>query len=167
MVKIFDLIDKVKDINPLILHYTNNVTITDCANTTLAIGASPLMSFSYEEVDDIVKVANKVDDVADSVKTIDNAKDLHRPYIRKATREAVEKSAAKLPDGRFLDANTLLPINGKYDLGHVYGHEFWRKRERAMNLGWTQKQFNDYMNNPIFYQIEDPISNRSHFYEMR
>ena len=38
MVKIFDLIDKVKDINPLILHYTNNVTITDCANATLAIG---------------------------------------------------------------------------------------------------------------------------------
>ena len=35
MVKIFDLIDKVKDINPLILHYTNNVTITDCANATL------------------------------------------------------------------------------------------------------------------------------------
>ena len=54
MVKIFDLIDKVKKINPLILHYTNNVTITDCANATLAIGASPLMSFSYEEVDDIV-----------------------------------------------------------------------------------------------------------------
>ena len=27
MVKIFDLIDKVKKINPLILHYTNNVTI--------------------------------------------------------------------------------------------------------------------------------------------
>ena len=60
MVKIFDLIDKVKDINPLILHYTNNVTITDCANATLAIGASPLMSFSYEEVDDIVKVSSAV-----------------------------------------------------------------------------------------------------------
>ncbi len=54
MVKIFELIDKVKEINPLVLHYTNNVTITDCANVTLAIGASPLMSFSYEEVDDIV-----------------------------------------------------------------------------------------------------------------
>lgn len=56
----FNLIDKVKEINPLVLHYTNNVTITDCANTTLAIGASPLMSFSYEEVDDIVKVASSV-----------------------------------------------------------------------------------------------------------
>ena len=60
MVKIFDLIDKVKKINPLILHYTNNVTITDCANATLAIGARPLMSSSYEEVDDIVKVSSAV-----------------------------------------------------------------------------------------------------------
>ena len=49
----YKLLKKVKEINPLVLHYTNNVTITDCANTTLAIGASPLMSFSYEEVDDI------------------------------------------------------------------------------------------------------------------
>ena len=55
----FNLIDKVLVIS-LALHYTNNVTITDCANTTLAIGASPLMSFSYEEVEDIVKVSNSV-----------------------------------------------------------------------------------------------------------
>ena len=26
----FNLIDKVKEVNPLVLHYTNNVTITDC-----------------------------------------------------------------------------------------------------------------------------------------
>ena len=31
----------------------------------------------------------------------------------------------------------------------------------------TQKQFNDYMNNPLFYQIEDPLLNRSHKFEMR
>ena len=58
--EIFNLIEKVREINPLVLHYTNNVTITDCANTTLAIGASPLMSFSYEEVDDIVKASSSV-----------------------------------------------------------------------------------------------------------
>lgn len=56
----FNLIEKVKDVNPLVLHYTNNVTINDCANITLALGASPLMSFSYEEVEDIVKAANSV-----------------------------------------------------------------------------------------------------------
>jgi len=56
----FNLIQKVKEKNPLVLHYTNNVTINDCANITLALGASPLMSFSYEEVDDIVNVASSV-----------------------------------------------------------------------------------------------------------
>lgn len=117
------------------------------------------------------KIGDVTDDVHDAAKAIDNtataAKKLHRPYIRKSTRQAVEQAAKRAPDGRFLDANTLLPITGKYDLGHVYGHEFWRERDRAMSLGWSQKQFNDYMNNPKFYQIEDPISNRSHKFEMR
>lgn len=56
----FKLIKKVKELNPLVLHYTNNVTINDCANITLAVGASPLMSFSYEEVGDIVSIASSV-----------------------------------------------------------------------------------------------------------
>ena len=56
----FNLINTVKEKNPLVTHYTNNVTINDCAKITLAIGASPLMSFSYEEVDDIVSVASSV-----------------------------------------------------------------------------------------------------------
>ena len=30
----YELINKVKELNPLVLHYTNNVTITDCANMT-------------------------------------------------------------------------------------------------------------------------------------
>lgn len=56
----FKLIERVKEVNPLVLHYTNYVTINDCANTTLAIGASPLMSSSFEEVDDIISVCNSV-----------------------------------------------------------------------------------------------------------
>ena len=47
-------------------------------------------------------------------------------------------------------------FEGKYDLGHVTGHEFWREQKMAMEKGWSQKQFNDYMNNPDFYRIEDP-----------
>lgn len=56
----YSLINKVKEINPLVLHYTNEVTINDCANITLALGASPLMSYSYEEVEEIVPIANSV-----------------------------------------------------------------------------------------------------------
>lgn len=51
----FELIKKVKEVNPLVLHYTNEVTINDCANITFAIGASPLMSYSYENISNIVK----------------------------------------------------------------------------------------------------------------
>ena len=138
----------------------------------------------------IMKVASNVDGVVDAARSVGNATDaidtamdsaklagktteevskvakkLHRPYIRKSTREAVEAAAERTLDGKFLDANTGEVITGKYDLGHVYGHEFWRERDMAMAKGWTQKQFNDYMNNPDFYRIEDPHTNRSHRYE--
>lgn len=56
----FKLINKVKEINPLVLHYTNEVTINDCANITLALGASPLMSYSNEEVEEVVSIASSV-----------------------------------------------------------------------------------------------------------
>lgn len=56
----YKLIDKVKSVNPLVLNYTNEVTINDCANVILALGASPLMSYSYEEVEEIVPLANVV-----------------------------------------------------------------------------------------------------------
>ena len=55
-----ELINKVKEINPLVLHYTNEVTINDCANITLALGASTLMSYSNEEVEEIVSIASSV-----------------------------------------------------------------------------------------------------------
>ena len=91
---------------------------------------------------------------------------LHRPYIRTATRAAVESNAKKNVKGQFLDANTLMPINCKYDLGHKPGYEYWRLRDAATSRGWNQKQFNDYLNNPKFYQIEDPFNNRSHIFEL-
>ncbi len=56
----YKLISKVKEVNPLVLHYTNEVTINDCANMTLAVGASPLMSYSHEEVEEIVSIASAV-----------------------------------------------------------------------------------------------------------
>ena len=144
-----------------------------------AVDLIPFVS-GVGEVTDIIRVATKVDEVVDAVDDIhdtakaidrigegaDAARDLHRPYIRKSTREIVESKALKNADGKFLDANTEIVIEGKYDLGHVTGHEFWREKQIAMQKGWTQKQFNDYMNNPDFYRIEDPHLNRSHKFEM-
>lgn len=56
----YKLINKVKEVSPLVVHYTNEVTINDCANMTLAIGASPLMSYSYEELEDVINIASSV-----------------------------------------------------------------------------------------------------------
>ncbi|OXS70189.1 hypothetical protein B1B04_18655 [Lysinibacillus sp. KCTC 33748] len=97
---------------------------------------------------------------------------LRRPYIRKSTREEIE-SKAKIKDGRFLDSNEGTPISGGkrrkysiadglYDIGHKPGHEHWREVAKAEAEGLTQKEFNDRMNNPNLYHIEDPVLNQSH-----
>ena len=43
---------------PLVHHLTNLVTINDCANMTLCIGASPVMSDSVEEADQLTALAS-------------------------------------------------------------------------------------------------------------
>ena len=91
--------------------------------------------------------------------------DLHRPYIRNAVRAEVEWRARRAADGRPLDLNTSDPIVGKPDLGHIFGREYRRELAKAEAEGLTQSQFNDRMNNPDLYQLEDPASNRSHCFE--
>lgn len=92
---------------------------------------------------------------------------LHRPYIRGDVRAEVESRALRNEEGQFLDANTGLPIEGNYDLGHKAGHEFRTEQAKAEKEGLTQEQFNDRMNNPDLYQIESPSSNRSHKFEAK
>jgi len=93
---------------------------------------------------------------------------LNRPYIRKDIRAEVEQRAKDnglYKDGKFLDANTGKPIEGKYDLGHKFGHEHRREVAQAEEEGLSQEEFNDRMNNPNYYQIECPSENRSHKHE--
>jgi RHS repeat-associated protein len=92
--------------------------------------------------------------------------ELHRPYLRKATRQEIERRAVKDADGRYLDPNTGLPIQGKPDIGHIWGFEHRRLVKIAQQKGMTQKQFNDWVNShPEWFQFECPRSNRSHKYE--
>ncbi|MFS0762888.1 hydroxyethylthiazole kinase [Peribacillus sp. 1P06PB] len=53
-----DLFVKVKERKPLVHQITNFVTVNDCANATLAIGGSPVMTSSPREVADMVKLAD-------------------------------------------------------------------------------------------------------------
>ncbi|MGL5000028.1 MAG: hydroxyethylthiazole kinase [Cetobacterium sp.] len=53
-------LQKVKQTSPLVYHLTNTVTINDCANITLAIGGSPLMSFCIDEIEEIIGFSSSV-----------------------------------------------------------------------------------------------------------
>lgn len=57
---ISNIIDEIKEKKPIVFHITNVVTINDCANITLAIGASPLMSFCKEELREILSFSSSL-----------------------------------------------------------------------------------------------------------
>lgn len=54
---IADNLQRIKAKKPLIHHITNYVTVNDCANITLAIGASPVMAEDIGEVEEMVSFA--------------------------------------------------------------------------------------------------------------
>lgn len=58
--KVYALIKKVRDVNPLIHNITNIVVANFSANGLLALGASPVMADAVEEVGDMAKIANAV-----------------------------------------------------------------------------------------------------------
>ena len=55
-----DLLNKVWENKPLVHHITNYVTVTDCANITLAVGASPVMADAIDEAADIAAISQAV-----------------------------------------------------------------------------------------------------------
>ncbi|KDQ57589.1 hypothetical protein JAAARDRAFT_207093 [Jaapia argillacea MUCL 33604] len=54
------LLDTIKKHNPLIHQITNTVVTTQSANATLALGASPIMATSPEEMEDLEKVTGSL-----------------------------------------------------------------------------------------------------------
>lgn len=58
--KIMEQLESVKRIKPLVHHITNYVTVNDCANVCLAIGASPVMADDINEVCDIVSISKSL-----------------------------------------------------------------------------------------------------------
>lgn len=54
------LIEEMRNKKPVVHHITNYVTVNDCANITLAIGASPIMADAVEEVADITKISSSL-----------------------------------------------------------------------------------------------------------
>ena len=54
------LLNQVRERKPLVHHITNYVTVNDCANITLGIGASPVMADAIEEAADISAISSAV-----------------------------------------------------------------------------------------------------------
>lgn len=73
----------------------------------------------------------------------------------------------KTADGAYyIDANGIkYPVQSKYDFGHVYGKEFQDLQQQAHAENWSRQRWNDAMNNPKLYEIQDIPGNRSHRYE--
>jgi hydroxyethylthiazole kinase len=54
---ISDLFARVREKRPLVHHITNYVTVNDCANITISVGAAPVMADAPEEVCEMVTIA--------------------------------------------------------------------------------------------------------------
>ena len=52
-----ELFAALRNSRPLIHHITNYVTVNDCANITLCIGASPVMADAIEEMEEMTSIA--------------------------------------------------------------------------------------------------------------
>lgn len=52
------ILEEVRSKKPLVHHITNYVTVNDCANITLAIGASPIMADDIGEAADITAISS-------------------------------------------------------------------------------------------------------------
>lgn len=53
-------LNKIKENKPLIHHMTNQVVMNDSANITIGIGASPVMSHSKKEVEEMVSISSSL-----------------------------------------------------------------------------------------------------------
>jgi hydroxyethylthiazole kinase len=56
-IQLSELLGRLRESRPLVHHITNYVTVNECANITLFIGAAPVMAEAKEEVADMVSLA--------------------------------------------------------------------------------------------------------------
>ena len=94
----------------------------------------------------------------------ENGHYLHRSYLQKSTTESIKDAVFGLNNMTVKDA---IASGAKVDIGHQKGYEFWRTRNAAESLGWTQTQYNEFMNSDgeRMYRYEEHYENISHRHE--
>jgi hydroxyethylthiazole kinase len=60
MKNIYEILERVRKLKPVVHHLTNWVTIYDCANVTKVFGGSPVMSHAKEEVAEMAQIASSL-----------------------------------------------------------------------------------------------------------
>jgi hydroxyethylthiazole kinase len=60
MDKIYEVLQKIRKVSPLVHHITNWVTIADCANIVKVFGGSPVMAHAPEETSEMASIAEAV-----------------------------------------------------------------------------------------------------------
>lgn len=86
LVRVREILDNIRKSSPLIHCITNPISINDCANAILALGARPIMAEHPEEVEEIV-------DISDSLSlNIGNITDARKESILKSSKRAFEKN---------------------------------------------------------------------------
>jgi hydroxyethylthiazole kinase len=58
--RLYETLEKVREVNPLVHNITNVVVTNFTANGLLALGASPVMAYAAEEVADMAKIASSL-----------------------------------------------------------------------------------------------------------
>ena len=92
---------------------------------------------------------------------------LKRPSLRKTIRDSVYDRYIKLPDGSYAEkGNTSNIIKPPVHIGHRYGWENRRLIKAADELGMTQSQLNEYVNDPKrtkkLFALQNKAENESH-----
>ena len=117
----FSVLDAVRRKNPLVLQITNAVTINDCANITICLGASPVMS---NDADDAAELAGGADSLLLNIGTA-NAKQIG---IMRSAADSAEDSAIPIvldPAGAGASAfrrETVCEFIKKYQLSVIRGN---------------------------------------------
>ena len=112
---------------------------------------------------------NERGELAELADNLNAALKLHRPSLRKETKDAILAAAERLPppDGRYISGATGKPIDGPIHFGHQTGQEHRRLALEAQKKGMNQAQFNDWVNknHKDLFRVESEAENLSHAFE--
>ena len=86
--KIENCLENIKINSPLIHCITNFVTVNDCANALLSVGASPIMAEDEDEMEDIISLANGL---------LINIGTLNKKQIKSMHKAAVSATRKSIP----------------------------------------------------------------------